>query len=232
MKKHRFFTEENISKKTNTIVDKDLAHQIRNVLKIVPDETLIFINGDGFEYESILKEIIKDEIKFEVQNIKNPETEIRGTLTLYASIVKRDNFEFICQKAVELGATHIVPIISARTIKTGIQTKRIEMIIKEAVEQSGRVKTPKLGEIQTFAEILKNISDPKSACLFDVSGEQFEESYWQKINDRALFIGPEGGFTEKEISDARARGIIISHLGSRILRAETAAIVGCYEMAK
>lgn len=201
---------------------------MRRVLKLEPGERIIFISGNGFEYSAELSEITKNEILFKITDITNPETETSHSITLYAAIIKRNNFEWICEKATEIGVTKIVPIITERTIKTGISKDRLESIIKEATEQSGRTKIPELGEIMNFKDAIESLSNPKYACIFNKDEEDLDNSYWKDRQDRSLFIGPEGGFTEKEIAHAKEKGLKLFSLGPRTFRAETAAIIGCF----
>ena len=141
-------------------------------------------------------------------------------------LLKRENFELICQKATEIGIETITPLLTNRTVKTGFNRERIEKIIREASEQSGRTTLPKLNEPTTLAEAILSVTAGCSV-FFDLSGKELpEQEYASEIT--SCFIGPEGGFTEEETEIARKAGLVIGSLGTLTLRGETAAIVASY----
>ena len=145
---------------------------------------------------------------------------------LFCALLKRENFELIAQKATEIGIETITPILTNRTVKTGFNRERLEKIIREASEQSGRTTLPKLNEPTTLAEAMISVT-PGRSVFFDLSGKELtQEEYTSEIT--SCFIGPEGGFTEEETETARKAGLIIGSLGKLTLRGETAAIVASF----
>jgi 16S rRNA (uracil1498-N3)-methyltransferase len=145
---------------------------------------------------------------------------------LYCSIIKRENFELMAQKATEVGVKEIVPLLSSRTIKLNIKSERVEKIIKEASEQSGRGKVPELHPPMTFKDALEHAKSNDLNLFFDPSGKIFSPLTQEK--KIGVFIGPEGGWDEDEIGLARAQNFQIVSLGKLVLRAETAAIVASF----
>ena len=136
----------NFSKNKLTISDKELVNQIKNVLRLkIGDEIRL---DDGKE-KSALAEIIsitRAGIEVDISEVSENKNELPIYGTLYCSILKRENFELVAQKATEIGIKEIVPIISSRTIKLNLREDRLEKIIKEAAEQSGRGIVPKLNK--------------------------------------------------------------------------------------
>ena len=124
-----------------------------------------------------------------------------------------------------MGISTIVPITTERTVKTGLNVKRLETIIREAAEQSGRGIVPTLAPHLTLKDALATCN-PKEALFFDLSGSLPTKSEFHHAG--SLFIGPEGGFTPSEVDLARKNGCTIASLGPLTLRGETAAIVGSY----
>ena len=149
----------------------------------------------------------------------------KRTAVLYVSILKRENFELVVQKATEVGISKIVPMLCARTVKTGLRQDRLEKIAKEAAEQCGRVSIPEISGIQNFSDILK--SAPKNSFIFSL--ETKKQALGFKFPKEAnLFIGPEGGWVGEEVTAAKKAGFKELSLGPLVLRAETAAIVASY----
>jgi len=127
----------------------------------------------------------------------------------------------------------IIPIICQRTVKTGLKYDRLQKIIKEAAEQSGRGIVPIMGKTTNFKKAIADASENNLNILFASSGVKLLmsdiNSLTQQENARAgIFIGPEDGWSEEEINAAKEAGFKIVSFGKLILRAETAAIVGTY----
>ena len=160
-------------------------------------------------------------------------------IILLQSILKGEKMDMLIQKATELGVSKILPLISERTIikvKSPGKEKRWQSIAKEASQQSGRWEVPEFAPVTCFEDVfekigvidfglilwekesenkLKDVFKRYAACLFGRQGS---------IKKICVFIGPEGGFTEKEIGLAKEKGFISVSMGDLILRAETAAI--------
>ena len=224
MKIHRFIGDFTTTAATIEITTPELVHQMNRVLKLTPGETIIVSDGRGIDTEAMITEITKKNVLARIISIQRNPNEPKKHVTLYLAILKRDNFELSVQKAVEVGVSTIVPIITERTIKSGLNTKRIETIIREAAEQSGRGIVPKLGDTLTLTQAIAQCT-PKETVLFDLSGK---ETSYSKIT--SLFIGPEGGFSSVEVTLAHEHGITIGSLGALTLRGETAAIIASYQL--
>jgi len=230
MKTHRFIGEFEMAEQFIKITDRDLSNQIRNVLKLKLGEQVILGQGNGMDILASIKILGKNEIVLEkVSEIKNV-NENGVEISLYQSIVKKENFELIAQKACELGIFKIFPVISERTIKTNLNLERISVILKEASEQSGRGIVPKCEEIVSFSKSLELALNNDLNILFDPEAEiNLKDFKFPKgIKKIGIFIGPEGGFSDQEILDAKKALFIVLNLGKLTLRAETAAIVSSF----
>jgi 16S rRNA (uracil1498-N3)-methyltransferase len=230
MKKiHRFFTPFSQNGNNLKIEDYSTIKQIKEVLKLRTGEQCIIIHDNINIYAEITK-ITKESI--ELIFIKNelilePETKI----TLYMAILKKENFELVVQKASELGIHTIVPIITDRTVKTGLRYDRLEKIAKEASELSGYGTFPYILESVELEQAL--IKDTNTVKLFfDISGDHIhhvlQTTDFIKNKERSIYIGPEGGFTEKEINLAKEYNCKITKIDNFTLRGETAAIIASY----
>jgi 16S rRNA (uracil1498-N3)-methyltransferase len=224
MKIHRFLGDFNFKKEQLKITDRDLVHQLRSVLRMKPGFKFELVNQGG---EGALVELIKIEassIEAKVLELL-PQVKEGRKITLFVAILKRENFELVAQKATEIGVHTLVPIITKRTVKTGLKVERLEKIINEATEQSGRTNIMQLEETVNFTEALASIYDKK--IIFDQSGDKVRKIA-SDSDSLAIFIGPEGGWDEGELSVARESGFSVLSLGETTLRAETAAIVASY----
>ncbi len=229
MKIHRFIEDFDFSKKELEINNIEIVKQIRNVLKLEIGKKITLSDGKGTEADTIITFIYSDKISCEVVEVRKA-SETTRKVRLYLAILKKDNFELAIQKSVECGVSSIIPIITERTIKTGLNKERLEKIIKEASEQSGRSVVPELLETMTYKEALEHGSENKERVIFDLGEENYKPD-GSKASFRhtvSIFIGPEGGFTEKEISLAKESNYQIASLGDMTLRGETAAIVATY----
>jgi 16S rRNA (uracil1498-N3)-methyltransferase len=224
MKIHRFIFPFGEHEDTFTLTDQDLVHQIVTVLKITAGEHIVLTNGAGDDAEFEVETTSKKEVVLKKVSEWKNKTELEKDITLYISLLKRDNFELVVEKVTELGVRAIVPLISSRTIKTGFNRERIEKIMKEAVEQCGGSIVPLLTDPLSFKEALTETGEDKK-IIFDGTGEIIELSNKKSSESMALFVGPEGGWESGELEMAKESGFEILSFGPRTYRGETAAIV-------
>jgi 16S rRNA (uracil1498-N3)-methyltransferase len=230
MKIHRFLGDFDLSDKIIKTQNRELINQFKNVLRLGVGDSVILLDGSGRKARARVTNLSKDLIEFSLEEVINLSNEPKREVILYCAILKKENFELVVQKAVEIGVKEIVPIITKRTIKTGLNYERLNKIIKEAVEQSGRGIVPVLHNTTEFEEIIKKESqDNLLRIICDISGE-FWPSISANIDNKkiAVFVGPEGGWESSEIEIAKNSGFKIAKLGDFTLRGETAAIIASY----
>ncbi len=222
MKLHRFFIEEKLTNKLNiTITRDDLVNQLRNVFRFVKGDRIILFDNSGFDFKFVIEDFDKKSVSLGLiearENIVIPTRET----FLFASLVKKDNFEWIAQKATELGVSHIIPIASDRSEKKDLNIERIRKIIIEAAEQSGRGTLPILYDVTDLASAVSNYGHVKSIA-WDPSAVKFST---KDVSDFiGAYIGPEGGWSPQELAMFDEHGIQVKSLGPQILRSETAVI--------
>ncbi|MDQ3014647.1 MAG: 16S rRNA (uracil(1498)-N(3))-methyltransferase [bacterium] len=228
MRLHRFFIEEHLrNKKDITIYDDEVIHQWKDVFRLRAGDKVILLDDSGYEYLSEIGLLAKG--KAEVKIIEQTVSDILPTkeVWLFASIIKKDNFEWILEKGTEVGVTHFVPVLSDRTEKKDINMDRAYKIVREATEQSGRGKLPQVFEPASLEEALEN--DVTSFIAFHMDGEPFSVSLRDDLraseDSLGILIGPEGGWSDNELELFKEKNIPIYSLGKGVLRAETAAIV-------
>lgn len=227
MKLHRFIGEFVFSGNHVTIEDSALLHQMCNVLRLKTGELIVLCDGKGTEAECSLEEIGKDKGIFRVLQRRKSVVEVKNKVVLYCSILKKENFDLVVQKATEAGVAEIVPVIFERTVKMGLNDDRLLKIAHEAAEQSGRGIIPVIHSGRYFHETLKSPPDAALKLLFHPGGGVLKGNLTGS-SERHILIGPEGGFTHEELETAHAAGWHIVSLGVHVLRAETAAIIAVY----
>ena len=227
MKIHRFIDQSfNLNHKQLTITNREIINQWKNVLRLAVGDSLILGDGNGYEATAEIATLTSElaEVDLADQVLNKNESTIKATL--YCAILKKENFELVVQKAVEVGISKIIPITTERTVKQNLRQDRLEKIAKEAAEQSGRGIIPTIEPIADFKTALTQATGFGPTFIFDLtSTEKFNSTSLPIIN---IFVGPEGGFTEKEIGLAKEIGAQVASLGQLTLRGETAAIIASY----
>lgn len=230
MKLQRFIDTFDLSKNTLEITESELVNQLKNVFRFSAGDRFILCDGNGTEAEVVIQTIDQKSstVKIEkaYQNTNEPQTKVH----LFCSILKRENFELVVQKATEVGVTEITPILCERTVKTNLNLERLKKIAHEAAEQSSRGIVPIIHEVQTFRTLLtKTPAYPFTGLrtLFDSSGFSFHTCSPDHMIT-SVFIGPEGGWSPSELELAKSNKVQIASLGSLTLRGETAAIIASY----
>lgn len=231
MRIHRFFVKEQTPQKGEFIVsDTNLLNQWRNVLRMKAGDRLVAFDGTGDEAFCELSALDKKSATLLILEKKKGLAPARE-ITLFMSLIKRDNFELVLEKATELGVSRIVPVEVSRSEKKGLNRERSEKILREASEQSGRATVPVLGDVVNIKDIFRvpigeaygDSTHKEPIIVLDPRGLPIGEAYGKGVV--GLVIGPEGGFTDEEIKFFKTNGTPILSTGATILRAETAAIV-------
>lgn len=207
--------------------DPDFIKQLSLVLRAKEGDKFLAFNGDGREKSVQLLNLGKKEVKFLIIDDRLSQREPKKEINLFLALLKADKLEWAVQKAVELGAASITPVVCERSIAktlTANKIKRLEQIIKEATEQCGGSVLTVLHPLLEYKQAL--ISAQKSARRNLIAWEDEDHNHLadftaDQIN---LFIGPEGGFAKEEIELAQNHKFITVNLGRRILRAETAPL--------
>jgi 16S rRNA (uracil1498-N3)-methyltransferase len=228
MKLHRFFSPEKIDDGMSQMVGSSIAytdasHQWQKVLRFNRGERVILFDGSGYDVVCEIEDYQGQTVVLRVVEKKENKIKAVRKIVLYAALVKKDTFEWIVQKATELGVSDIVPVLAERSEKKNINSGRLEKIIIEAAEQSGRGTLPRLHAEISCKEALSG-NHPQS-ILFDPLGKKITAEEIKNMPDTiGVFIGPEGGWSPHEIKAFEDAGIVVRSLGPQILRTETAAV--------
>jgi len=218
------------------ITGPDVNH-IKNVLRVRQGEKMLVSDGTGRDYLCQAEEIAGQEVAVRILETEEEGRELPSRIWLFQGLPKSDKMELIIQKAVELGAAGIVPVSTKNAVvkldakKEEAKRKRWQAIAESAAKQSGRSLMPRVMGLMTLGQAFDYIEKEQFALrLIPYEHEAGMEGSRQELSrvapgqDIAVFIGPEGGFDEAEISLALKKGVRPVSLGKRILRTETAGL--------
>ena len=233
---YHFFVEPcQIGEKEIRIEGSDVNH-IRNVLRMGIGEQITVSSGeDKKEFRCEIAGIEESCIRAKIMWIEEKDAELPSKIYLFQGLPKGDKMEWIIQKAVELGACEIIPMATKRAVvkldpkKAAAKVKRWNAISESAAKQSKRLVIPQVHEVMSFREAVSDASgcDKKLIPYELAEGMDQTRNTFSQItpgDSVAVFIGPEGGFDEEEITLAQENGILPITLGRRILRTETAGM--------
>lgn len=217
-----------------TLVGDD-AHHIARSLRMAVGDSVTVCDMQGNEYGCKINGFDEDrQIFLDVESVKAPENEPPLKIRLFQALPKGDKLDTIIQKAVECGATEIIPFESERCVvrvkseAEGRKTERRQKIATEAAKQCGRSVLPRVSETVGFSQMLDMIKEDE-LCLFCYEGDGTEplgSVLKNHLGDKtriSVVIGSEGGFSLKEAERIREVGAKAVGLGKRILRTETAS---------
>lgn len=234
----RFYVEGcSDASKSITITGEDVNH-IKNVLRLKIGEEITICDGAGMEYICTLSEMEKEYVKADIVDVQKNAAELPCKITLFQGMPKSDKLEFIIQKAVELGATEIVPVMTKRTVvkledkKKDKKIDRYNAIAESAAKQSGRGVIPEVKSFMSYKQALDyartfdmNLIPYENAEGIEFARKMLSEAAALPEGGRlGIFIGPEGGFALEEVEQAQEIGAKCITLGNRILRTETAGL--------
>ena len=221
MSKIRLFFPKSVSVNSIDKLDKSQSHYVSKVMRLKENETFSLFNSSG-EWEVKILNISKNIVEFNVIK-KLRQKENSKELWLAFSPIKSNYFNFMIQKATELGVTKFLPIIFDRTIVRKINKDRLEKVIIEATEQSNRINVPTIEEPQTLKDFLKLDMDLIFTDL-NASNTKINLDKLTK-NPLCVIIGPEGDFSEDERKEIlNVKRVQPIKINENILRAETAVI--------
>lgn len=233
---HRFYVPANRISGDRVSFETDQRRQIRNVLRLRPGDLVAVLDGSGREYATRIETLDERQALGRILETKSPAAEPHVRLTLVQGLPKGEKVALILQKCTEIGVAEFLLVETARSvprIPSGKMPGRLERwraIVREAVEQSGRTRPPSVKGVIPLADALSRTRncDARIIAWEEEKGPSLSSTLPGLAGAReiACFVGPEGGFTAEEVAAARAEGVTPVSLGPRILRAETAAIVG------
>jgi 16S rRNA (uracil1498-N3)-methyltransferase len=226
----RFFVKPTAATAERVAFEADQSHQIRRVLRMRSGDPIIVCDGTGDE--------IRAEIRFDGKDVWAIPIERRPgrrppsrSVWLYPSALRGDRFTWLLQKVTEIGVAGVVPVLYAHTQPADYAARqaRHTAVVREAAEQSERTILPELASPTTYAEALSQCAPDREICLLLDERERTRSLNADLTRAGAvvrIFVGPEGGLTDRERALAVSKGLTPVSLGQAILRSETAGMVG------
>ncbi|HUP48164.1 MAG TPA: RsmE family RNA methyltransferase [Thermoanaerobaculia bacterium] len=226
--RHRIYFPGPLTTADVSITGPELHHAAR-VVRLREGEPVELFDGRGTAVAGEISAIGRDQIRVRVTGAV-PSRESPLGLTVAMAIIQLEKFELVLQKATELGAHAIVPLVTdrieVRPERYRGKSARWEKIVLEAVKQSGRSAIPRLESVTPFEEATGRAG---LKIVFDADVEPSPRP--ASASEATIFIGPEGGWSERELAQAREQHCTFERLGTRRLRAETAAIAALAVLA-
>ena len=219
----RLFVRQPLIEGAAVELDAAQANYLGNVLRMSTGGELLVFDGSSGEWLVRIREAAKKSMTLQVER-RTREPEIIPDVWLAFAPVKRAQTDWLVEKATELGAAKLLPVMTRRTVAERVKLERLEAIAIEAAEQCGRTRLPEIAEPQPLAHLIETRDTDRTFYFADEAGGEAAATAF-KPGPALILIGPEGGFTDEERALIRAspHSIAIS-LGPRILRAETAAL--------
>jgi len=217
----RLFYSKSLSLNLIDKLDKSQSHYVAKVMRIKENEVFSLFNNSG-EWEAKILNITKSIVEFNVTK-QLRQKENTKELWLAFSPIKSNYFNFMIQKATELGVTKFLPIIFERTIVRKVNKERLEKVIIEAAEQSNRITVPSIEDLQKLKSFLNNDMD----LIFTDLNTANTKIDLTKLTTKptCVIIGPEGDFSEQEREEIlKFNGVQSVKINENILRSETAVI--------
>ncbi len=224
MRLHRFYTQTSIEATKFDITDRELVHQWKSVFRYNVGSQVILFDGSGTDYLCIITSLRNLGATVEIVEKNSDLAKPKIGLWLCVGIIKKDNFELVTQKITELGVAHIVPVLCERSEKKNINMERLQKIVIEASEQSGRGDIPVIHEIIDLPDLLKSGILPKEKKVLNLEGVHIDDAVSHSPKELAVFVGTEGGWSDNEMKLFVEHDIPAISLGAQVLRAETASI--------
>ena len=218
----RLFFSETLSTNMSGKLDKSQSHYVNKVMRVKENEVFSLFNSSG-EWEAKILSISKNIVEFNItKQLRQKET--TKELWLAFSPIKSNYFNFMIQKATELGVTKFLPIVFDRTIVRKINKERLEKVIIEAAEQSNRINVPSIEEPKSLNSFLKNSKMDLIFTDLNTSNTKIDLNQLTS-NPTCVIIGPEGDFSEVERQEIlKFNGVQAIKINENILRSETAVI--------
>ena len=218
----RLFVRQPLGEGTVVELDAGQANYLGNVLRLSVGSEILLFDGLSGEWLGRIANAAKKRMSLSVEH-RTREAESIPDVWLAFAPVKRAQTDWLVEKATELGAARLLPVMTQRTIAERVRLDRLESIAIEAAEQCGRTRVPEVVEPTSLRRFIEELDPSRRLYFADEAGGDPVTARFSE-GPAAILIGPEGGFTDEERTFVRGAGAAAISLGPRILRAETAAL--------
>lgn len=230
MRLTRVYVDAALESGARLVLSGSAAGHLTRVLRLRPGATLTLFNGQGGEYAASIERVQKSKVTVAVGEHQPLERESPFPLTLAQGVSRGERMDLVVQKATELGAARLVPVLTERSIvrldeeRSDRKSSHWRAIAIAACEQCGRNRLPEVTLPARLAEFLRASPAEDTRLLLSPEATQRIEDVPRPQRGATVLIGPEGGLTAEEQQSALANGFVAVRLGPRVLRTETAAI--------
>ena len=227
VEKRYFIVSPNNITQNSFFLDGSEAHHAINVIRVSINQKIFLIDKKGILYTGVVKKIDNSLIQGLILSVDENYNESKIKIELGISLLKGSKIDFVVEKCTELGVNSITPLITDHSIGKKINVNRLIKKAEVAIKQCGRAFLPKINEAITLDKWLNQLDTSKIIVLDQSDSNNLLKNILLKNKNQEviLVVGPEGGFSEKELMNFRHRKVKFGNLGPRRLKAETAAII-------
>lgn len=233
-----FFIDPPAASTPLTAIKGSEAHHIKNVLRLKPGDSIKLFDGSGYEYDAVIRNMTAESVAVEIRRKIRATNESATRIIVAQAFLKEKKMDDLVRKLCELGVAQWIPFFSRRSVarpnprRLAGRAQRWHRIATQALKQCRRIDLPEISGALSYIELLEfsKTCDLKIAFWENETlslNRVVESSEKDRVKNILLMLGPEGGFTAKEIEMAQNHGFISAGLGPRILRAETATLAAC-----
>jgi len=230
-----YVNPENVGEDSLKILGEEAKH-ILSVLRYGSGDVIDVVDGCGTKYKVRIEEISRDFLEGKILSRTHKENEPNCHLTLAQAVCRKERMDFLIEKAIEIGVFSIIPIVTERnlikvsgTLREKKKIDRWRRLAIASMKQSLRTVLPQIEDIIEFEQLLSKVKNYDLCLIASLTKDSKSikecEHLKRGVKNILLIVGPEAGFTEDELSKAKAQGAIPISLGSRRLRTETAGVV-------
>lgn len=225
----RLFVSESLFLQAHVSLSDKQSHYLLHVMRCKKDDSIVCFNGLDGEWLTTLTPYSSKKWGLVVQKHLRTQTSL-DFCALCPALIKKDNFDLVLQKATELNVTDIYPLKLEHSVVTSLNKDRVQSILIEAAEQSERLSVPILHDVMDLKTLLSDLPKDIDVCYLSERGTGLSSF---SVKKPAFIVGPEGGFTQKELSILSQHSHCYPvHFPNTILRAETASIsaLACWQL--
>jgi 16S rRNA (uracil1498-N3)-methyltransferase len=213
-------------------LDREESHHLARVLRLAEGATVFVFDETGAEYECRVADAAHRAATLTIVDRLTDRVESTLELTLAQALIKGDKFDWVIQKSTELGVTKIVPLLAENSVighrreLSDDRLMRWQRIALEAVKQSGRRRIVEITQPLRLSDFLATDGSTLRLIFSERTGRRLTQVAGSRPSSLSITVGPEGGWSATELSQAEMSGVTPVHLGPRILRSESAAVAG------
>ncbi len=221
---HRFFVESPITTQ-RAVLSGPEAHHLQRVLRGCVGDVVVLLDGSGREFEARITRLARSQVELAVVGSREVDRELPWAIVVGVALPKADRQRWLVEKLVELGVTRVVPLRAQHSVVHPDERGLVKLrrAVVEATKQCGRTRLMEVASLMPLADYLHAVPAGAAKWIADPMGTALDRTAGN-ASSHYLAVGPEGGWSDSELSLARAAGWHAVSLGTRILRIETACL--------